>query len=70
MCAGSPSIKSLRVDKLTRMHFIIIAIVVLCLWGVWRLIRAQIENGGDTQDESAPQLPQVTDADARKSDQS
>ena len=70
MCAGSPSIKSLRVDKLTRMHFIIIAVVVLGLWGVWRLIRAQIENGGDTQDESAPQLPQVTDADARKSDQS
>jgi len=55
--------------KLARMHFIIIAIVVLCLWGVWRLIRAQIEKGGDAaQDESAPL--QVTDADARKSDQS
>jgi len=52
------------------MHFIIIAVVVLGLWGVWRLIRAQIEKSGDTQDESAPQLPQVTDADARKSDQS
>ena len=51
------------------MHFIIIAIVVLCLWGVWRLIRAQIEKGGDVaQDESAPL--QATDADARKSDQS
>jgi flagellar biogenesis protein FliO len=51
------------------MHFIIIAIVVLCMWGVWRLIRAQIEKGGEAaQDESAP-LP-VTDADARKSDQS
>ena len=69
MCAGSPSIKSLRAAKLTPMHFIIIAIVVLCLWGVWRLIRAQIEKGGDAaQDESAPL--QVTDADARKSDQS
>ncbi len=55
--------------KLARMHFIIIAIVVLCLWGVWRLIRAQIEKGGDAaQDESAPL--QATDADARKSDQS
>ena len=47
MCAGSSSIKSLRTAKLARMHFIIIAIVVLCLWGVWRLIRAQIEKGGD-----------------------
>ena len=69
MCAGSPSIKSLRTANLARMHFIIIAIVVLCLWGVWRLIRAQIEKGGDAaQDESAPL--QVTDVDARKSDQS
>jgi len=50
------------------MHFIIIAIVVLCLWGVWRLIRAQIESGGDAQDESAPKSPQDTDTDAGKSD--
>lgn len=56
--------------KLARMHFIIIAIVVLALWGVWRLIRAQIEKGADAPDESATQIPKVTDADAGKSDQS
>ncbi len=55
--------------KLAHMHLIIIAVAGLALWGAWRLIRAQIERGGDVvQDESAP--PQVTDADARKSDQS
>jgi high-affinity Fe2+/Pb2+ permease len=55
--------------KLAHMHLIIIAVAGLALWGVWRLIRAQIESGGDaSQDESAP--PQVMDADARKSDQS
>ena len=54
--------------KLAHMHLIIIAVAGLALWGVWRLIRAQIESGGEAQDESAP--PQVMDADARKSDQS
>jgi len=54
--------------KLAHMHLLIIAVVGLALWGVWRLIRAQIETGAEAQDESAP--PQVTDPDARKSDQS
>ena len=70
MRAGSPSIKSLRVAKLARMHFVIIAIVMFGLWGVWRLIRAQIESSGDAQDESAPKLRLDTDADAGKSDRS
>lgn len=65
-----PRKNALRADKLARMHFIIIAVVVLGLWGVWRLIRAQIEKGADAQDESVAQLPQVMDADAGKSDQS
>ncbi len=52
------------------MHFIIIALVMLTLWGVWRLIRAQIEKGTDAQDESTAQSPRITDADAGKSDQS
>jgi flagellar biogenesis protein FliO len=50
------------------MHFVIIAIVMFGLWGVWRLIRAQIESGGDAQDESAPNSPQDKDVDAGKSD--
>jgi len=52
------------------MDFTLFAIVGLFFWGIWRLIRAQIESGGDAQDESEPKSRQDTDADAGKSDRS
>ncbi len=65
-----PPISGACAVKLAHMHFAIFALVGLFIWGVWRLIRAQIEIAGDTQDESAPKSRQDTDADAGKSDRS
>ncbi len=63
-----PPISGACAAKLSHMHFAIFALVGLFIWGVWRLIRAQIESGGDAQDESAPNSPQDKDVDAGKSD--
>ncbi len=65
-----PLISDACAAKLVHMHVAIFALVGLFFWGVWRLIRAQIESSGDAQNESAPKSPQDTDTDAGKSDRS
>ncbi len=65
-----PPISGACAAKLAHMHFAIFVLVGLFFWGVWRLIRAQIESGGEAQDESAPKLRLDTDTEAGKSDRS